>query len=165
MKYFIYLFMVISLIVGGCSKKSKEDKNSGKTDDVTIKIETHGKPTMVIFDVAHCTYCKKLRYDIKTNKQIQERLNKLSVYYIDADEDKNYLLMRKGDYIPLSTKEIARALGFRGGTPYIVFLDKNSNIVVKLPGYLRPNYFIKTLDYVLTKSYKKIGLNEYLQKK
>ncbi len=165
-KYLVYLigFMFI-LTTGSCSKSNSNKESNSKKADVVIKIDTKGEPTLVIFDAAHCTYCKKLKNDIDNNPQVKKRLKQMSVYFVHIDEDNKYMLMHNKEYIELSTKEMEKALGYGGGTPFVVIMDKDSNIITKLPGYLRPKYFSKALDYVLTKSYDKMSLGEYLNSK
>ena len=164
MRYFIYFMVAIFLFVGGCSKKdsSNSKKQETQKENVVVKIDTHSKPTLIIFEVNGCTYCKKLTHDINNDPSVKKRISKMSVYFVHADKDTHYMLMHKGEYIELTTKELSKVFGFRGGTPYIVVVDKNSNPVLTLPGYLKPDTFSKALDYVLNGSYNKMTLPEYL---
>ena len=163
MKYFVYFMVVIFLFVGGCSKKSENSSKEHKNQENTvIKIDTHSKPTMVIFEVSGCTYCKKLQNDINSNPLVKKRISKMSVYFVHADRDNKYLLMHNGDYVELTTKELAKVFGFRGGTPFIVIINKDSKPIMTLPGYLKPNTFSKALDYILDGSYNRMTLPEYL---
>ncbi len=158
-----FVFLTVFLIINGCSKgSSKSSQSSSNENSSVVRIETHNKPTMLIFDVQGCTYCQKLRNDLKNNPGVKKLSGEMSVYRIDAAREKTYIIPHNGKTLKTDTKGLEYIYGFRGSTPYIVMTDKNFKTVLKIPGYMKPAMFEKALKFVLTKAYKKTDINTYL---
>ena len=160
--YVLYLVLVLAFIISGCSsKKSNENTNSASSSGV-IKIETHNKPTMLIFDLDGCMYCQKLNDELENNAKVKKLAAQMSIYHINAAKEKKYIIPHKGKTLKADTKTLEYIYGFRGSTPFIVITDSNFKTILKIPGYLKPAVFSKVLKFVLTKAYKKTDINTYL---
>ncbi len=159
--YPFFAILILALIISGCSKKNNSSGKNTKESGV-VRIETHNKPTILVFDVDGCIYCAKLKNDMEHNPQIKKLVGKMSVYYINAAKEKKYIIPHNGKTLKTDTKTLEYIYGFRGSTPFIVMTDSKFKTVLKIPGYMKPEIFAKVLRFVLTKAYEKTDINTYL---
>ncbi len=159
-----YVLLLVIFVVSGCGKSENSEhasRNSINNGNV-VKIKTFNKPTMLIFDLDGCVYCQKLKNDINNNPKIKQLSSKFTIYYINAAEEKTYIIPHEGKSLRTDTKTLEYIYGFRGSTPYIVITDSKFQTVLKIPGYLKPKIFAKVLKFILTKAYEKTDINTYL---
>ncbi len=152
----LLIFIVFTLFFAyGCSSS-----NSSKP----VKLTTHGRYAMLIFDSTTCHYCRELHHDLKANERLRELASKMTVYFIHVNEKRKYLLHTKvHGNLTVSALELARVYGFRGSTPYIVLTNSRLEPIVTIPGYLKPNMFFKVLKYVLSGAYKRATIEDYMK--
>ncbi len=160
--YVLYFLVVLAFIISGCSNKKGNQSSNNSTNSGVIKIETHNRPTMLIFDLNGCIYCQKLNDELDNNAEVKKLASQMSIYHINAAKEKKYIIPHKGKTLKADTKTLEYIYGFRGSTPFIVITDSNFKTILKIPGYLKPAVFSKVLKFVLTKAYKKTDINTYL---
>jgi len=160
--YIFYLALVLAFIISSCSSKKNNESSNNSTGSGVVKIETHNKPTMLIFDLDGCLYCQKLNDELYNNAEVKKLAAQMSIYHINAAKEKKYIIPYKGKTLKADTNTLKYIYGFRGSTPFIVITDSNFKTILKIPGYLKPAVFSKVLKFVLTKAYKKTDINTYL---
>ena len=127
------------------------------------KLKADGKNVMFILGSKNCPYCDVLKKDLNENKELSSLIkNKMNVYYIPIDEQKNFEI---GDKVP-AVKTTSLSLKMQFGsrvTPTIVMFDKGWNKLIQLPGYTDPKHMKAFLKYVNTGLYKDKDFGEYLK--
>lgn len=95
------------------------------------------KPIMVDFYTDWCGWCKKLDKDTYGDSRVQKLAGQFICVKVDGDRNADLV----GKY------------NIRG-YPTILFLDSNGNIAQRIPGYVGPADFLKTMNAVLGKAEK-----------
>ncbi|WP_022670538.1 thioredoxin family protein [Hippea alviniae] len=152
-KFLFVAFLLVAIAIFSCSKEESKE---------TIKIETHNKPTILIFDSTTCHYCKKLHNDLENNDKLAKLKKSFTIYFIHVNQNRYYILPTKNGTLKLDTGDIAVTFGFRGSTPFIVFTDKHLKPILTIPGYLKPDTLSKVFKFILSKSYETMSLEQYL---
>ncbi len=150
----VFALLLTLVILTGCSNK--------KTSNDTVKLKSNGKFVVLIFDSTTCPYCKKLHRDLKYSEKLKEEEKKTVIYTIHVNKTNTYTLATAKGNLKLQTDDLAQMYGFRGSTPFIVFCDKNFKPILTIPGYLRPKTLSKVFEYITSRAYKTMSVNEYL---
>jgi len=152
------------LLVSGCQKQEEKLVSSSATsEEVKSKVIIPQKDhALLIVESRSCIYCKQLNRDIETNERLQKALEGLDLFRIMYE---NYTPVKAnfgGKEIELSERELARflnALSF----PNLIFYDRSGNIILQIPGYLKPTQFVCIIDYVKTGAYREKDVNTYVK--
>jgi thioredoxin-related protein len=91
-----------------------------------------GKPMLVYFWTIWCTYCEKMQVEVFPHPPIKKMLEEDFVL-IAVDMDVN--------------KEDANRFNVQA-PPHELFLDENSNIITRVPGYVPEDTFLELLTQV-----------------
>ena len=123
----------------------------------TSKIQSNGKFLMLVFGKNNCSYCEKLKKDIKKDTDLQKYISQnFSPYYINIDYEKmhhfNFGEGKEKGEANVPTSQLA-ALYKIYATPTTVFSDKDGRTILVIPGYL-PDYK-KALEFIVSNSWKK----------
>lgn len=163
--------VIVGLIFIGCEDGKVELSSGNKIDTQTLKeaesmdkvsyaglesvfldtktIASNGKPMLLIFGKNNCTYCDKLKDDIKADAQLQDLLtNHFATYYINIDYSKIHHITfdTTKDPIQIATSDLAREYGVRP-TPTLIFLDSTGRAFFLYPGYITPAKFQALLQH------------------
>lgn len=158
------------LILTGCEEGKVELSSGNKTSSQALKeaesmdkasyaglesvfldtktISSSGKPMLFIFGKNNCTYCDKIKDDIKADAQLQDLLKShFATYYINIDYSKIHHISFESDKKPIEmdTTSLAREYGVRP-TPTLIFLDSTGRAFFLYPGYLTPAKFQALLE-------------------
>lgn len=60
--------------------------------------------------------------------------------------------------------ELVKMLGVNS-FPYLIFYDKDGQIILRIPGYMKPKTFVCVADYIKDNEYKRKSLQDYLKDK
>jgi thioredoxin-related protein len=162
----LIFFLILAFLFGGaCQRQPGELAEKPSEEKVSPKVIIPQKNyALLIVESKSCIYCKQLNKDIETNKNLQDALKDLDLFRIMYE---NYTPVRAnfgGKEIELSERELARflnALSF----PNLVFYDRSGNIILQIPGYLKPSQFVCVIDYVKTGAYQEKDINTYVKEK
>ena len=116
-------------------------------EDVFLDTKTiqgqEGKITLLIFGKNHCTYCDKLKDDIKNNTSLKSILQSHFLpYYINISYTKNHHLQFQN--APESTLS----------TSTLIFLTPTGEVIYELPGYLPSKELSALLKYMQSQKWK-----------
>jgi len=129
---------------------------SGITQD-NAKISSKGKYGLIIFESSTCKYCDKLKDDILASDELKDRLsNSFSTYSLSIDENRMHLLDHQGENSQVDTKTLIDIYGVQA-TPTLIFTDKQTKSILIVPGYMGPEQFKVTLDFIESKRWE--GVN------
>lgn len=127
------------------------------------KLKANGKNVMLILGSKKCPYCDILKKDINNNKELSSLIkDKMNVYYISIDEQKNYEIGDKTPAVLTTSLSLKMQFGSRV-TPTIVMFDKDWNKIIQLPGYADPSQMKLFLNYLNNDIYKSKDLSSYLK--
>lgn len=121
------------------------------------KISSNGKYALIIFESSTCKYCDQLKDDILANEDLKNRLaNDFSTYSLSVDENKMHILDHQGGESQVDTKTLIDIYGVQA-TPTLIFTDKQTKSILVVPGYMGPQQFKVTLDFIESRRWE--GVN------
>ena len=130
-------------------------------DDVDEATE-EGKHVLLFFQLNACPYCDRMLEESfeaePLTGYIQQHFDSIAIN-VRGDRDIAF-----NDEISVTEKELSEILKV-AATPAILFLDENNKTVVRVNGYRAPERFQRVLEYVASKSYRSLGLADYLAAK
>lgn len=130
-------------------------------DDVEEAAEK-GKHVMLFFDLNGCPYCDRmLNESFKADPLSSYIQSNFDVIAVNIQGDREVAF---NEEIAVTEKKLAEILEVRA-TPALVFLNEDNKTIVRVNGYRAPERFQQVLEFVATKSYRSIGLAEYLDAK
>ncbi|CBG39391.1 SoxW family protein [Helicobacter mustelae] len=183
MRFFSGLFLALGLFFVGCKDDKKIDSNafsSGKEMQQDAKdaaqnidkksyaglegvfqdtgdITANGKYLLLVFGKNNCSYCEKLKNDLKKHKDLQEELKKdFSPYYINISYEKTHnFSFSDHQSAKVMTSQLANNIYSIRVTPTLIFGEKDGKTILEIPGYVRPEEFQKILAFITEGSWKK----------
>lgn len=142
----------------------------------TKLITPEGKYMMMVFGANGCTYCEKLKEDIKNVVQMRQYIkDNFSAYYINMSYSKmhDFKVGTPNDpkEIRFSTSQLAQIYNIRP-TPTIVFASTDGKTILEFPGYIPAPQFNAMLKFIGEGEWKKakdqkelrVLLQEYILK-
>jgi len=121
------------------------------------KISSNGKYGLIIFESSTCKYCDQLKDDILESEKLKTSLtNDFSTYTLSIDTNKMHLLDHQGEMSQVDTKTLMDIYGVQA-TPTLIFTDKQTKSVFVVPGYMGPEQFEVTLEFIDSKRWE--GVN------
>lgn len=129
------------------------------------KLKANGKNVLLILGSKSCHYCDILKKDINDNKKLNNLIKgKMNVYYVPIDEQVSVEMGDKNPPVKTTSLSLKMQFGSRN-TPTIIIFDENWKDVIKLPGYIGPEFMQTFVQYVNDDIYKSKELNQFLQEK
>ncbi|WP_458404814.1 thioredoxin family protein [Methanobrevibacter sp.] len=134
MKKYIIPIIILALIALACASiVSSAESNQivdglNYTSDLNQAFDdakTQNRTVMILFDQDSCYYCDLLKSDVLSDEDVQKELNeKFIIYVCDINRDPQL------------------AADFQVfGTPTVIFLDGDANVVQKIEGYVSSDEF------------------------
>ncbi len=109
------------------------------------RLIAQGKGVMFIFESKSCPYCELLKKDFKENKEMKELSKGFNIYFINQDNQKDYVV---GKTEKKETTTTLRMAFMAKTTPNIVMFDKKWNKIFQLPGYAHPAQMITFMKFI-----------------
>lgn len=114
------------------------------------------KIVLLVFGKNNCTYCDKLKDDIKASNELKEELKAhYAPYYVNTSYSKKHILLFDREFFfgeekILSTAELLNAYvkSPMRPTPTLVFLNSKGEAIYELPGYLPSDKILKLLKLI-----------------
>lgn len=122
------------------------------------RIVADGKGVMFIFESDKCPYCKILKNDFKTNKEMNELAKGFNIYLINRENEQDYIVGKTKKKETTTTLRMAFAAK---STPNIVIFDKYWNKIFQLPGYADPSQMVTFMKFVEGLQDGKYKVNEW----
>jgi len=145
------------------AKKAEKATPAKMKRDISVvtqdnaKISSNGKYGLIIFESSTCKYCDQLKDDILGDEELKNRLtNDFSTYSLSIDENRMHLLEHQGEMSQVDTKTLVDIYGVQA-TPTLIFIDKQTKSILVVPGYMGPEQFKVTLDFIESKQWE--GVN------
>ncbi|XNZ27445.1 SoxW family protein [Helicobacter pylori] len=198
-KKFLSVLLLISLFLSACksnnkdkldenllssgSQSSKElnderdniDKKSyAGLEDVFLNnksISPNDKYMLLVFSRNGCSYCERLKKDLKNVKELRDYVKEhFSTYYVNISYSKEHDF-KVGDKdkndekeIKMSTEELAQIYAVQS-TPTVVLSDKTGKTIYELPGYMPSTQFLAVLEFIGDGKYQDTKNDEDFTKK
>lgn len=128
-------------------KVQEVTQKSTKSQEVAnINLFPNNKNMIFIFH-ANSEYDKQLSDDMKNDKALQNGIKNFSLYKIPISNTHTYTILHNKEKITTSPSLLRDIYGVTG-TPTLIFLDKNGTSILTVPGYMPPNQFVATMNFV-----------------
>jgi thioredoxin-related protein len=126
------------------------------------KAKTLKRPIFIDFYAEWCHWCRVMDRQTFSDEMV---IRKVSEDYvaIRIDVESGGMITYGGKR--LRPKEFAAMIGVEG-LPTLVFMDRNGEMVTKIPGYIEPGIFLSMLGYIKEECYKRqITFKDYINGK
>ncbi|MBP7735336.1 MAG: thioredoxin fold domain-containing protein [Spirochaetes bacterium] len=169
--------MAIFWIFASCSKSS-EQENSVKAAPVSggaavtwhdfnegLKLASaKGKPVIMDFYADWCGWCRKMEVEVFADREVAAKLGD-NYICVRLHTDRNPGETIKYKNHTLTKQEFAMMLGVQG-LPTLVFLDRDGNLITKIPGFINKDMMLPLLSYIKDECYlNKVPFKEYMDGK
>ena len=137
--------------------------------DSNTKINNNGKKIIIDLYTDWCGWCKVMDRNTFTDDDVINLINdkfipvKFDAEYKEEVEfnNNNFKFVKAGRR---GINELAYHLTNGNlSYPMTIFLDENYNLITLLPGYHKPNFYSKVLDYIGNDHWKSMTWDEYLK--
>lgn len=125
---------------------------------------SNNRIVLVTFFADWCTYCRKMDRETFSDAAVKAILDSEYVAVrIHTDRPKQEkIIYREKEY---SAGEFSNFMEIEG-LPTALFIDRNENLITKIPGFVDKNVFLPLLVYIKDKCYEKnISFELYLREK
>jgi len=126
------------------------------------KLLANGKNVMLILGSKNCPYCDVLKKDIHKDELSSLIKDKMNIYYISIDEQKNYEIGDKEPPVKTTTLSLKMQFGSRV-TPTVIMFNEKWERIIQVPGYADSNQMKLFLKYLNDGIYKNKDLSSYLK--
>lgn len=125
-------------------------------------IKNSKKPAVIDFYADWCIWCKTMDKETFGNPMVAKKMgNDYIAIRINVENNETLLFDNK----KFSTQEFAAYCGV-DGLPTLVFMDKEGQLVTRIPGYIKSDVFLSLLDYMKDECYKKkVSFSDYMKNK
>ncbi|GAA6982662.1 thioredoxin fold domain-containing protein [Helicobacter pylori] len=118
----------------------------------TKLISPNDKYMLLVFGRNGCSYCERLKKDLKNVKELRDYVKEhFSAYYINISYSKehNFKVGDKNNEkeIKMSTEELAQIYAVQS-TPTVVLSDQTGKTIYELPGYMPSTQFLAVLEFI-----------------
>jgi len=157
--------VILSLSILACEGQKGETPYQPAAQTLEEKnLIPQKKYALLIVESKSCIYCKQLNKDIETERELKEALKDIDLFRILYESKAPVRANFGGEIRELSENELAKTLNALS-FPYLIFYDRDGNIILQIPGYVYPQQLICLIDYVKTEAYKQEDVNTYVKKK
>lgn len=153
----------LGILVSSCNKEKGEsgiNENLSESSSV-LDLRPTKNYAMLIIESKDCPYCKLLSHDLKDNKGLIEATKDMNIYKVIVENNSELIKgTLNGHKFEGSPQDLAESLGVQT-FPNIFFLDKQGNLLLQIPGYLKPTVMTCVVNYINQGIYKKESIDEY----
>lgn len=103
------------------------------------------KPLILYFFSSSCLYCEQMERDVLSDGDVKRKLE--GVVFVRVQAEKRPDLVRQYGVF---------------GYPWTWLFEPSGKRIGHLPGYIPKKTFLRLIDYLQSKAYKKVTLYEYL---
>jgi thioredoxin-related protein len=118
------------------------------------------KPVVIDFFAEWCKWCKVMDKETFSDPEISDKLSRDYIAIrIHTDQNPDEKINFKNH--TLTKQDLAMMLGVQG-LPTVVFMDKEENLITKVPGFIKKDMFLSMLGYMKDECYKKnVSFEDY----
>ena len=112
------------------------------------KIDSQGKPMLLVFGQSADPYTQRLQKDVNDDPKLAEEIRKsVTPIYLDAMANKRHKFMHSGQAMDVDTRTLV-SIYHIDATPTLIFTDEKGSTIFIVPGYMPPKQFEVTLQFV-----------------
>lgn len=115
------------------------------------------KKLMIFLEAEWCMVCKRMHREVFTNDEVISLMNS-DFYPVRMDIESDAMIPVKGKRV--SKKEFSKSIGIYG-TPTILFLNSNEEVIGNFVGYSDSEEMISLLTYITSEAYLTESLESY----
>ena len=118
------------------------------------KIATDGKEMLLLFGQDGDPYTQKIKDDVVSDTVLATQITEtVTPIYVDARGQKQHKFQHNGEMMDVDTKTLISIYNVTA-TPTLIFADSEASHIFVVPGYMPPEQFKATLDFVKEKVWK-----------
>lgn len=161
--FLMVTFLLMSLLVPDVKAQSSYDEsdvNWISYSKAAEEAKTTDKKLMLFLEADWCGICKRMHREVFTNDEVASLISS-DFYPVRIDIESDDMIPVKGEMI--SQKEYSKSVGIYG-TPTILFLDSNEEIVGNFVGYSDESEMARLLNFIASGAYMNETLESYTNK-
>lgn len=120
-----------------------------------------GKYLFIMFYQEGCPFCDKMRRITFKDERVRKYFTEH--FYMIEINIKGSLPVVDVDGKEYTEKTFSRKYGVRA-TPVFLFYDRKGEVILKLPGYYRPEEFLLVGKYIVEGHYKRENIFKFIRK-
>ena len=155
---FVYALVTFSLFAVIAQSDISSPRWLGWEEGVR-EVQVSGKYMLVDVYTDWCGWCKKMDRAVYTHARVQELLAARFVTVKLNAESETVITNGTNRY---TEQECAKLLNVQS-YPTILVFDSNFHLVVRLSGYRETDEFVRFLNYIDDKQYKRYSFDQYLE--
>ncbi len=131
-------------------------------DDGIKKAREQKKPVLIDFYADWCGWCKVMDKSTFSHPDVMKKLRR-DFIAVRIDVERGGPIHFKDR--TFSPKQFAGAMGI-SGLPTVVFMDKNGELITRIPGNIKPDVFLPLLGYIRQECYRSsVSFQDYMKGK
>lgn len=150
------VFPFASEVVGQSTDKS--NVNWVSFAEAAKQADAEEKKLMIFLEAEWCMVCKRMHEEVFTKSNVFSLLNR-GFYPVRMDIESDTMIPVKGKWV--SKKEFSKDIGIYG-TPTILFLNSNEEVIGNFVGYSDAEDMINLLTYIASDAYLTESLESYI---
>ncbi len=159
----LFIIILSGLFIYGCSEGEGNKEPTLKAKEVK-SIIPQKEYALLIVESKSCIYCKQMRKDMREDQKLKEAIKSVDVFFILYEDLSLVKTNINGKEKLISQRELAQTLNALS-FPYLIFLNKKGEIVLRIPGYIEPQTMVCVIDYVNEGAYQQYKVEEYIKMK
>ena len=112
---------------------------------------------MLFLEAEWCIVCKRMHREVFTNREVTSLINN-DFYAVKMDIESEEMIPVNGEMI--SKKEYSKSIGIYG-TPTILFIDSNDDVIGNFVGYVDEKGMVILLNFIKSDAYLTESLESY----
>jgi len=154
----IIIFLILALPFVYEVKAQPTDENGVNWISYADAIkQAEEKKVMVFLEAEWCVVCKRMHKEVFTDNEVFSLINR-DFFAVKMDIESQDRIPVNGNMV--SKMEYSKSIGIYG-TPTILFLDRNEDIIGNFVGYSDSGEMVTLLTYIVSDAYLTESLEEY----
>ena len=125
--------------------------------DAAEQADAVNKKRMLFLEAEWCIVCKRMHREVFTNGEVSTLINN-DFYAVRMDIESEEMIPVNREMI--SKKEYSKSIGIYG-TPTILFIDSNDDVIGNFVGYLDEKGMVILLNFIKSDAYLTENLESY----
>lgn len=158
-KYIVILIFIIALALFAFYKSDEKVVQWNNFQDGLELAKSENKKVLINVYTDWCKWCKKMDSEVFTNLDVLQYINNKFIPVKFNGESSNKIVYEGESF---SHSEFIQAFGING-FPATIFLTSEGDPITVLPGFHKPDEYLRILKFIGDDIFKEMSFEEYLK--